>query len=403
MSIRRRAVAAAFGICTLIAYVALPGREAGAATTGSELPVSEPVMQTRTKAWPQGFADSVFLGDHWYVVWAEFRGSGFDVMGGRVATDGTLLDGAGVTISTGVDDDLSEFDAVSPTVAADGQGQLMVVWQDGKGAGNSDIYASRVSPTGRVLDPAAIPVVVNDADFDGVPSIAWNGNVFLVAYQHNSSTRAKLITPAGAVSEVGEVDAAMTGARVAVSGSTFLVVGAHGSDDVVGRRIDGAGAFLGGPFAITKPELGGRQFQAAVAGGSNGWVAAWTDQRNGVEDVFGTRIAPDGTVLDPDGILISGGTGKQELPRVGMRGKTALVIWRDDRDGETDVFGAHVTGTGAVSEANGFPISATADSDTPGPVVAGPGGGFAAFTFRLASEAPYGGANRAFLRTVSPK
>jgi hypothetical protein len=394
-----------FGICTLIAYVALPGREAGAATTGSEHPVSEPVMRTRTTAWPQNQVDAVFLGDHWYVVWSEFRGAGFDIMGGRVGTDGTLLDSGGVTISTGVDDDLSEFDASTPSVAADAQGQLMVVWQDGKPAGAtaSDIYAARISPSGRVLDPAAIPVSVSDADNEAFPSIAWNGTVFLVTYQHIASTRAKLITPAGAVQDVGEVDATMTGARVAVSGSTFLVVGARGSDDVVGRRIDGSGAFLGGSFTITKPELAGRQFQAAVAGTPNGWVAAWTDQRNGVEDVFGTRIAPDGTVLDPDGILIGGGVGKQELPRVGMRGKTALVVWRDDRDGETDVLGAHVTGAGAVPEADGFPITASADPEGSGPIAAGPDGDFAAFYTRAASEAPYGGATRMFVRTVSPK
>ena len=143
-----------------------------------------------------------------------------------------------------------------------------------------------------------------------------------------------------------------------------------------------------------------------MAGGPDGWLTVWTDKRNGDSnlDVFGARITPAGTVTDPNGFQVSGATGNQDLPRIGVVGSTALVIWRDLRDAEQDVFGAHVSlSTGAVKEPNGFAVTASADGETGESVDAGPGSNHAAFTTRFASEAPYGGAQRAFVRQVSPK
>ena len=89
MSTRRRVAAAAFGICTLFAYVALPPDAAGAVTVGSEIAVSDPVMQTQTRAFGQLNFDMVFDGTRWFVVWGEDRG-GTSMSWG----DGLVLTGA---------------------------------------------------------------------------------------------------------------------------------------------------------------------------------------------------------------------------------------------------------------------------------------------------------------------
>jgi hypothetical protein len=67
------------------------------------------------------------------------------------------------------------------------------------------------------------------------------------------------------------------------------------------------------------------------------------------------------------------------------------------------VYGARVAADGTVAEPDGIVISATGDQDVPEDVVAGPGKGHTAVYQRLASEAPYGGAPRGFIRTVTPK
>ena len=403
----RRRVAAAFGICTLVAFVALPPQVAGAAT-GAEMPISDPVMQTPTTAWDQRNFNAVYDGTQWFVVWAENRGGGLDIMGARVRPDGSLPDGDGITISTGLDGFFGEFNSEGPSVEVDGNGQFLVAWS-AEGPDGRDVRAARVSAAGRVLDPIPIGVSV-DPENDGAPSLAWNGSVFMAVFQRSLETsvhtRATLITTTGDVTPLGEV-AAMSNPDVAASGSTFLAVGDRGPDDadeIVGRRIDTEGNFVSDAFPITDVGLPGRQNQAVVAGGTDGWIAAWADQRNGPdEDVYATRVAADGSVTDPDGIEVSAAAGSQDVPEIGIKGNRALVIWRDDRDGETSLFGAHVSPQGEVAEPDGIAISDSASADIPGAVVTGPGGGHTVVYGRVATEAPYGGVLRGFVRTVSAK
>ena len=189
MIARRRVAAAAFGACALLAYVALPSEPAGAAT-GAEAPFSDPVMDTLTRAHNLRDVDAVFDGSQNFVVWGEARSvsGGIDIMGARVGTDGSLPDGDGITISTAVNDGVNgRDDAAEPRVAVDSSGTSLVAWLDDDPLGR-DIYAARVSASGRVLDPVAIPISVDPAD-DVAVDVAWNGEVFLVVFARNSTTR----------------------------------------------------------------------------------------------------------------------------------------------------------------------------------------------------------------------
>jgi hypothetical protein len=56
-----------------------------------------------------------------------------------------------------------------------------------------------------------------------------------------------------------------------------------------------------------------------------------------------------------------------------------------------------------VAEPDGIAISDSAASDVPGAVLTGPGGGHTVIYGRVATEAPYGGVLRGFMRTVSAK
>ena len=63
----------------------------------------------------------------------------------------------------------------------------------------------------------------------------------------------------------------------------------------------------------------------------------WEDHRNSDanrirSDLFAARIARDGTVLDPLGILVAGGPGRQRYPRAAYSGDGWIVVWEDDRN-----------------------------------------------------------------------
>ncbi len=82
------------------------------------------------------------------------------------------------------------------------------------------------------------------------------------------------------------------------------------------------------------------QSDQEIACNSSFCLVVWHDQRGGpyVYDVYGTRIAPDGTVLDPTGIRI--GPGGQK-PDIATDGENFLVVWswKPDCYGDNNILG----------------------------------------------------------------
>lgn len=100
------------------------------------------------------------------------------------------------------------------------------------------------------------------------------------------------------------------------------------------------------------------QWDVAVAQGKNEYLLVWRDKRrNEGGDIFGARMALDGTLLDPHGIPISTFGGTQEKPRVAFDGTNYLVVWTDWRLVGLTIHGARVTPAGKVLEPDGFQIS----------------------------------------------
>ena len=95
-----------------------------------------------------------FDGENYLVAWTDNRlgQNGENIYGSRVTPSGIVLDQAGIPISVALDSQLD------PTVAFDGANYLLA-WTDERGPGNlSNIYAARVSPSGAVLEANGIPV-----------------------------------------------------------------------------------------------------------------------------------------------------------------------------------------------------------------------------------------------------
>ena len=196
-----------------------------------------------------------------------------------MSPDGTVLDPEQIWISTAANaQDL-------PDVASDGQ-DFLVAWQDERVTGFREIYAARVSADGAVLDPDGIPVSTGGC-CRFTPAIAFGGGNYLVVWVHPSAftdIRGSRVTPGGTV-------------------------------------LDPSGI----PISV-----GGRwHWEPAVASNGTDSFVVWWDQRS-ANDVYGTRVTADGTVLDPDGILISSGHGGT-MPAIAYDGVNYLVAWEDER------------------------------------------------------------------------
>jgi hypothetical protein len=142
--------------------------------------------------------------------------------------------------------------------------------------------------------------------------------------------------------------------------------------DIVGCRVGRDGKALDPtPFVICKaPDLQDHPqaaFAPSTSSGPGGgmFLVVWQDMRNSRDwDVYAARVSPEGKVLDPDGILISGGAHNQAMPRVAWDGKNFLVAWQDFRSGaHYEVYAARIDSNGKVLDPEGIPITPNRDRD----------------------------------------
>ena len=215
------------------------------------------------------------------------------------------------------------------TRVAYGGSNYLVVWQDsrdGRTSGQYDIYASRVSPSGVVLDTQGIRLS-NPASFlrgHRSPAVASDGRSFMVAWETNITglwdIRFSRVTGDGTVLDSGGVILSGEGEAgrspmIASDGTNYLVTwsGSMTAGDIRGKRVSPDGVILdrtsiavcAAPDAQNRPDV--------TFDGTN-YFAVWQDMRNGWYDVYAARVTPDGASLDPAGVPVSLADNAQDIP-----------------------------------------------------------------------------------------
>jgi MYXO-CTERM domain-containing protein len=113
-------------------------------------------------------------GTDYLVAWQDSRGPSVDVYAARVTSTGTIVDGAGLALSTA--GNAQSF----PSAASNGT-EYLVVWQDLRSFSTNDIYFRRVPVTGNSFTGEAL--VSNAAGHQLRPSVTSNGSDFLIVWQ----------------------------------------------------------------------------------------------------------------------------------------------------------------------------------------------------------------------------
>jgi hypothetical protein len=276
---------------------------------------------------PDGFGGAV-------ATWDDLR-SASDVYARRVDNSGVpMWTDDGVRVVLAIDDQ------TSPSMAPDGAGGTIVVWQESF-RGTSDLYAQRVNASG-VLQWAA----------NGVPVCVAAGSQF---------------------------------APVAVSdGSGGAIIAWHDDrnapePDVYAQRINSAGGLQWTAAGVALSTAAGFQyFPAIVSDGLGGAIVVWTDTRNGNYDVYGRRVSSAGAPLwTADGLGLCVATGDQLSPSIDTDGSGGVIaVWEDHRGASADIYAKRVNASGTLQWAvNGVAVCAAANDQTVPRLVADGAGG----------------------------
>jgi hypothetical protein len=155
-----------------------------------------------------------------------------------VTPQGTVLDSAGIAILQAVNDQCS------PAVGFD-SADFLVVWEDFRSGGYSDIYGARVTPMGAVFDGGS---VVSQQGDQSCPRVCCgSGSQMLLVYQgwagtvgsktYNIDRMWGKMNPSPAVAEITRPKVRMTnGGATIVRG--VLMLGAAGSRQNTGYRAE---------------------------------------------------------------------------------------------------------------------------------------------------------------------
>jgi len=318
----------------------------------------------------QGDPSVTFGGGNYFVVWTDSRNGQDDIYGARVTPSGQVFDPDGIPIGT------TSGDKWSADVAFGG-GVYWVVWVDERG--DQDIYGARVDQSGALLDSTGVAISTAPS-YQEPPHIAFGTSDFLVAWEDyrdpsgyadyygaRLSPNGTVLDPNGiAITSTATIDELY--GNVAFDGTNWLAIWTNlavSTAEIFGARIDPSGTVLDPTGFMISPAGTGTSLSSLTFDGSN-YLVAWQDKSSFVDDIYGARVTPSGTVLDPTGIAISTANEDQRLPKVAAGGGNFMVTWQDERDDgvRPDIYGARVTPAGVLLDPNGIEMSLTSNKQT---------------------------------------
>lgn len=255
----------------------------------NETPIKLPTLN------PSGWVDVAFGDGVYLIIWEEESATDDWFYGTRISADGNILDPSGFLI-TGFGGKKGEF-AISY-----GAGEFMIVYSmEDSFSDNANLYGIRVQSDRQVLDPYGF-VISNRSSYQSIPTVCFDGSLFLVAWCDGY-----LSVPYPNI----------YCARIASNG------------------------FVVDPNGILVCDAPHTQFPARITYYSNQFLLIWEDGRYDHNTLFGARIKSDGSILDPNGFMISDSLSDAgwffSRTNIGLmpHGSDALVVFDQQDDSNT--------------------------------------------------------------------
>ncbi|HEX8735601.1 MAG TPA: hypothetical protein VF721_09780, partial [Pyrinomonadaceae bacterium] len=292
------------------------------------------------------WADIAYSNNQFLVAWEIISGSGHGIRAQRF--DNNLNPtGSPFTVNT-----FAGSNATNARVASDGTNYL-VIWREDRFAYN-EIFATRVSAGGEVLDPSGIKLFGNVTDYV-LPfntSLAWDGTSYVAAYHCGDSGVTGNVC-ANRVQANGNASPPIQ--APSVSGSTQPAVGAlaGGGAEIlwVDRRLSADGDIFGvrfaadnsfgtpAPASLAAPRETQIRFTKTEAGN---FAYVYRSTISGASSVYLQRLDASGNPVGDPTLVVQGAEAIFN-PSVAWNGSVYLVVWELN----TQIYGRRVAADGA--------------------------------------------------------
>ncbi|HEX7313339.1 MAG TPA: Ig-like domain-containing protein, partial [Pyrinomonadaceae bacterium] len=267
---------------------------------------------------------------------------------------------------------------VNPRVASNGQ-TWFVAWYTGASGNIQHVHGTRVSRDGDPLDLATITVNPNIGTSPAFPQVAWDGSNWSVAYEatYNVATQTYLsnqdifltrVSPAGAVLDASPVVLTSTpdtesnpSVTPGVGGGALVVWQANFARDVYAARVSAAGAVTN----TTAVALGApRQSKQRIASSGAGFLVVFRGDQANQQRVYAQRLDQNGTAVDAEPFLLSDQTDVDN-PSVAWNGSTYVVVWDASGPSATRQTFARVVPTSGLPPTQSTPPTLVMDGHQP--------------------------------------
>ena len=348
----RPKIALVTGVALLITTLVAVGASAVPPSLTAEEPVSDPVYGT---AIDRQFMPAIaWNGTNHLAVWQDGRlGDSSGIWGSLLDDSGTPTSVGGMPISTNGD---------TPEVATDGD-DFLVAWSQSNG-----VYGTIVQADGSVGTPFEIRSVQGSQQSE--VDVAFDGTNYLVvwtSYTTEGDIVATRVDPTGDVLDdppitLSDAMGGQSGPAVASAGVGGWFVAwtdsaADASGDIYGTAVAANGSVHDADGVVL---VGTSDAENTVRLASNGtnYLLSWALSSNstGEHSLIGTRLDASGTILDASGITIFDNSDYLSVGKMTSNGSDYLVTWFNHVPGNSSQsahLGAIVAGDdGAVDVAD---------------------------------------------------
>jgi len=211
-------------------------------------------------------------------------------------------------------------DRTNPQIISPRQGWAMIVWQDERND-TGDIYIQLLNVDGENQWEINGTIICNATNTQSDPQMIHDGSGGAIIVWQDERT------------DVGDIYAQ----RIAFNGSILWTINGTTICSANNQQLE--------------PQL--------VSDGTGGAIISWEDRRNDAGDIYAQRINSTGTVQwTSNGVVICNAANQQkEVQLVEDGSGGAVIVWRDNRGSDSDIYTQKVDGSGNTQWAgNGVTI-----------------------------------------------